>query len=150
MESFLKDVHLIVAAAKAYWGGLGEDSNGDVVTNNNRATTTTTTMRRREQQQQQQQRRREHGNVHDSSSSSIGSVWLAVGSSGGGGGDDDDGKAVHVEGRRLWPRAALEDTMHELVGQLDPGLVQRCACIARHRASGRVRWRWKVAAVDAR
>ena len=82
MDAFLKDVHLIVAAAKTYWGGL-------------------------------EQERRE---ANDDEL-------------------DENGFDV-VEGRKVVSRAhALEDTVQELAGQLDPSLVQRCAAIARHRAA---------------
>ena len=82
MDAFLKDVHLIVAAAKTYWGGL-------------------------------EQERREANDEEL----------------------DENGFDV-VEGRKVVSRAhALEDTIQELAGQLDPSLVQRCAAIARHRAA---------------
>ena len=82
MDAFLKDVHLIVAAAKTYWGGLEQE--------------------RREANEDEL---------------------------------DENGFDV-VEGRKVVSRAhALEDTVQELAGQLDPSLVQRCAAIARHRAA---------------
>ena len=82
VEAFLRDVRLIVAAAKTYWGGgPGEEGDGENGKKNPRA------------------------------------------------GDP--------EGQRVVSRAhALEDTVHEMAGQLDPGLVQKCAAIARHRAEG--------------
>ena len=44
-------------------------------------------------------------------------------------------RAADPEGRQLVSRAhALEDTVREMAGALDPGLVLRCATIARHRA----------------
>ena len=50
--------------------------------------------------------------------------------------EEESGGGVDLEGRRFVSRAhALEDTVQELVGQLDPSLVQRCATIARHRAT---------------
>ena len=81
VEAFLRDVRLIVAAAKTYWGGgPGEEGDGENGKKNPRA------------------------------------------------GDP--------EGQRVVSRAhALEDTVHEMAGQLDPGLVQKCAAIARHRAA---------------
>jgi len=84
MDAFLKDVHLIVNAAKTYWGSLEQDR--------------------------------------------------AVDPSGADAGLDENGFDV-VEGRKVVSRAhALEDTIQELAGQLDPSLVQRCAAIARHRS----------------
>ena len=75
VDAFLRDAHLIVAAAKTYWGGLGE-------------------------------------------------------------GEEENARSRDLEGRQIVSRAhALEDTVQEMAGQLDPGLVQKCVTIARHRAA---------------
>ena len=79
VDAFLRDAHLIVAAAKTYWGGLGE-------------------------------------------------------------GEEENARSRDLEGRQIVSRAhALEDTVQEMAGQLDPGLVQKCVTIARHRAARRRR-----------
>lgn len=85
VDAFLKDVRLITAAAKEYWGGLGESA---AERSANHATREAAARR-----------------------------------------------AADPEGRQLVSKAhALEDTVQEMAGSLDPGLVLRCVNIARHRA----------------
>jgi SpoVK/Ycf46/Vps4 family AAA+-type ATPase len=85
VDAFLKDIRLIVDAAKTYWGGVGESA---------------------------AERSANHATREAASR-----------------------RAADPEGRQLVSKAhALEDTVREMVGSLDPGLVGRCVQIARARA----------------
>ena len=82
VDAFLRDARLIVTAAKAYWGGLGESA----------------------------AERSAHAATREAAAR----------------------RAADPEGRQLVSRAhALDDTVREMAGALDPGLVLRCATIAR-------------------